>query len=94
MAGKRRGPQIVCRRGADPQSDLPRPHYRRGQSPRVRGRTRLAGAHWTTGTLHLLVFLPLTGTVAVAVYGLALYLLRVQELSLLAGRVRARLGRA
>lgn len=55
---------------------------------------RLAGTHWTTGTLHLLAFLAVTGGIGMALYLLMLYLWRVPEFTLLVNRLRGRLARA
>jgi len=58
------------------------------------GLLRLADAvHWTTGALHLLVFLPLTIGAGAALYGLLLYRLGVPELSLLVQRLGGRFRR-
>ncbi len=55
---------------------------------------RLAGHTWTTGTLHLLVFVLGIGGLGVALYLLLLSWLGVSELATLATRVRGRFARA
>lgn len=54
---------------------------------------RLAGPHWTTGTGHLLVFVPVAGILGLVFYGLLLSRLGVAEFTLLTNRIGARLSR-
>jgi putative peptidoglycan lipid II flippase len=53
---------------------------------------QLAGAHWMTGTLHLLAFLIVAGGAGTAAYLLLLYWWGLPELLLLFQRMRSRLG--
>ncbi len=54
---------------------------------------RLATPYWTTGTGHLLVFVPVVGLLGLLFYGLLLSRLGVAEFTLLTNRVGARLRR-
>ena len=54
---------------------------------------RLAGAHWLTGTAHLLLFVAVAGGAGTLLYGLLLHWWRVPELAVLTGKLRGRLGR-
>jgi len=55
---------------------------------------RLTGAHWLTGTAHLLLFVMVVGGAGTFLYGLLLHWWRVPELAVLTGKLRGPLSRA
>jgi len=56
------------------------------------GALRLAGAQWTTGTLHLLAFVVCASGAGVALYLLLLYWWGLPDLAVIVNRVRVRLA--